>query len=279
MKYDLYYENLLRNKKMISDIELIPNINIISKYNNNDIVINRDNIDSINISYLKKNNFKYKRIVIDCSLFDIFDSDEVKKIEDDKEALLRNKFNNIYLSLGNNVVDKCFEVIKLISTNYDIDSDIYIFNYIDRCNYFINDLYYLITSYNIKDKRERYSYIYDVVCNELDRRFNKLNLCDFKDSKCIRKRNLVGRYEDNTLNYGCCFTKGRVCEYLSCKSCNIASIGCKFFTCNYLKRRGINYKPNDFLIIRKFYSKRDIRIINNYIYTTKEDTLDIMLNN
>ncbi len=278
MNTELYLDNLKRNKKMLVEVPLIDNICILDKKDNMNFVIDKNNIDKINLDYLEKIDYSNKDIVIDSELFNIFDDEDIKNLYEDDILLNKNKFKNIYLIKGNNILDKCYEKIKIILGNYKVNTDkIYVINYDKRTNYFLNDLYYLITAYGIKDNYERASYIYDIVSSELDRRFNKYNLCDFKDNKCIRKRELVGKYDDDSLNYGCCFTKGRVCPNLKKNTCSIKSIGCKFFTCNYLKKKGIDYKPSDFLLIKKFLSLYDMYVISDKIYTSKEETLDSML--
>jgi hypothetical protein len=281
MKEELYLKNLERNKKLILSANLNKNVIPIKKYDKEEFIITKDNISKIDENYLKKINFKNKRIIIDCSIFNVMLDKEIVLLEKNiHKSVDKIKFRNVYLELGNDLVEKCFDKIMIILNNYEIEYDkIYIFNYCASDNYFLNDIYYLITAFMISDKEKRYSYIYDVVCDELDRRFKELNLCDFKDNKCIRKRELIGRYEDSTLCYGCCYTKGRPCPYLKNSKCTIKSIGCKFFTCNRLREEGIVYRPNEFLLIKKFFNMIDVYIIENHIYTSKKDTLKLMLNN
>ena len=281
MKEELYIENLKRNKKIILSSKLDKHIIPIKKYDKNEFIITKDNVSKINKKYLDSINFNNKRIIIDSSMFNIFVNKEIIDLEKNIHNLVdKNKLNNIYLEFGNELVQKCFDKIVIILNNYDIEyNKIYVFNYDKTLNYFINDLYYLITAYMISDKEERYSYIYDIVCDELDRRFKEINPCEFKNNICIRKRQLVDKYDIDVLCYGCCYTKGRTCPYLKKGKCTIKSIGCKFFTCLYLVQRGIEFKPNDFLLIRNFYNLFDVHIIENHLYTSKKDMLKLMLNN
>lgn len=277
MKKELYLKNLDRNKKIIASSKLNKHVIPIKKYDREDFIITKDNLSKIDEKYLKKINFDNKKLIIDGSMFNILEDKELVNQEMNLEKI---KYKNIYLEYGNEKVQDCFDKIVIILNNYKIKYDnIYIFNYNELDNYFLNDLYYLINAYMISDKEERYSYIYDIVCDELDRRFRELNLCDFKDNKCVRKRELIGKYDESTLCYGCCYTKGRPCPYLKNGKCTIKSIGCKFFTCLYLAKMGVEYKPNEFLLIRNFFNTFDVRIIENHIYTSKKDTLKLMLNN
>ena len=277
MKEQLLRNNLIRNKEMLTTSILDDNIIILKKYNRNDFIITKNNLKLINKKYLQKINYKNQNIIIDCSIFNIFNHKIIQSIENNQNELQKNKLKNPYLILGNKEVKDCFKKIKIILDNYPINININIINYNPICNYFINELNHLIIAYKIKDKKERYSYIYDTVCKELDRRFNNWNLCDFQKNLCIRKRSLNRKVIDDTFCHGCCYTKGRVCPYLKDHRCTIKSIGCKFFTCHYLKKQGINYKPKSFLLIKTFMNHHDIRIINNKIYTPKEETIKLML--
>ena len=65
---------------------------------------------------------------------------------------------------------------------------------------------------NEKDLTKRYSYIYDVVCDYIDKKYLECNYCEFKDDVCKYFR------ENNDLNHknGCCYSKARggLCEHL-----------------------------------------------------------------
>ncbi len=280
MKDDIYIKNLKRNKKIILSSELEEHIVIIKKYSNAEFIITKDNLDKINLDYLKQLNFNNKRIIIDCNIFDVFNDKEITYIEKHKDNIDKIKFRNIYLELGNELVAKCFEKIRIIIDNYDLDTDkIYVFKYLLSANYFLNDLYNLIKAYMIKDDYERYSYIYDIVCDELDRRFKLLNLCDFKSNICVRKRELIGKQDNSILCYGCCYTRGRACPNLKDGKCMVRNIACKFFTCNFLIKQGIQYRPKEFLLIKVFYNTRAIRIAENELFLSKKDMINLMLNN
>ena len=280
MKEELYINNLNRNRKLVTSIKLNECVIPIKKYSKDEFIITKDNIDKISVSYLKECNFNNKRLIIDGTLFNIFNDKDILLLEKHNENINKIGFKNIYLERGNKIVLICFKKIKIIINNYDVDMDnLYIFNYSSNTNYFLNDLYHLITAYNVKDLYERYSYIYDIVCDELDRRFKLLNLCDFKSNKCIRKRELIGKQDDNILCYGCCYTKGRVCPNLKNGRCSVKNIACKLFTCNYLIKQGIQYRPKEFLLIKTFYSPRAIRIAENELFLSKKDMINLMLNN
>ena len=51
----------------------------------------------------------------------------------------------------------------------------------------------------IKDKEERYSKLYDLICDYLDEEFIVRNVCGFKNNQCYMQRKL----KNNEVN-GCC---------------------------------------------------------------------------
>lgn len=115
----------------------------------------------------------------------------------------------------------------------------------------------------IKDKFERYNYLYDEACNFLDRMFEKNNYCDFKNDVCVAKRNC----RSNRKKMGCCYHINKkdpfgefvFCEYLGKKGCNTKCIACKLMTCDYtkvkLKLENIPYMDCFFKVFQKFIMK------------------------
>ena len=77
---------------------------------------------------------------------------------------------------------------------------------------------------NIKDKKERYSFIYDEVCKFLDNEYITKNLCDFKDNVCAYYRS-INEFDHKN---GCCFSakRGGFCNNLDLDHCKISSISC-----------------------------------------------------
>jgi len=267
MQNELYLENLKLNKQMLLDTKKINEVIILKKEKEASFLIsNLDHLDKDKIS----NNIT---LTIDGNLFNIFTTDKIISIENDEKELQKNRFKNIYLIEGNKLVEKCFNLIRPILNQIDT-TKLYVINYNPNINYFINDLFHLITAACIKDVKMRYSYVYDLVSYELDRRFNDYNLCDFQDNICVSKRNLIGKIDKDKLCYGCCYTKDRICPYFKNQKCTIKSLSCKFFICRYLKKKGINYKPFDFLLIKHFFRKFNVFILSDFLYTPKEEVLN-----
>lgn len=148
-----------------------------------------------------------------------------------------------------------------------------IFNYRDNLNIKnikIEDLIDSTKAEMYRAKKQRYDYIYDKTCNILDTEFYIKNLCDFKDNKCIEKRN-------TNVICGCCrhyknlFSKQLVkCKYLKNKRCSAKCITCKMFTCNTLQKRGIKFRIKDFYFLNYYFNPMQKFIVKYSFFTEKK---------
>lgn len=132
---------------------------------------------------------------------------------------------------------------------------------------------------------EKYNYIYDSVCDKLDEEFRKKNLCDFKNDQCVANR--AGATVHETM--GCCysfkystnplkFIDGvHLCDHIKSKSCDIKCIGCKLFTCKYLKEKGISFKAKDIFLIDTFFNKKQQEIIERNLFFPKEKIIEKLI--
>ncbi len=283
-KYLDYLNNLNRNRKIILDSNLNSKIKICYRINEDELLINKDNLTKINRVYLKRLG-TIKGIVLDCELINFWNTTLIKEISKDLKndkiiALDKVHFKNIYLIEGNKLTQKVFNKIKLILKYNNLDMNKTIFkikNYNSNLNYFLNELADLITAYQIKDKKQKFTFIYEQVSKELDKRFRDHNVCGFKDNLCSTKVCLQHKYDLKRLKTGCCFTKGRVCPNLDKDHCKINCLGCKFFTCYPLRFKGIYYHPKDFLLIKNFFNDYQIYLIKFTLFTDKDDMVDILL--
>ena len=134
-----------------------------------------------------------------------------------------------------------------------------------------------IHALNIKDSEKRYSYIYDVICDCLDEEFNKNNICNFIDNKCISVR--CNSHCRESLN-GCCYgTKRGLCKNYIDGKCSIKSISCKLFTCRYLRKQGIKYPINSFPLLKYFFNIKQKLIIDQSIFKDKDYIIDLLIKN
>ena len=123
---------------------------------------------------------------------------------------------------------------------------------------------------NTKDKKKRLELIYDITCDYLDN-LDSLKYCDFKKSKCIKNREFNGR------NCGCCINRrGEACKYLSKNGCTIKCSACKFYVCNYVKKK-VNPKVKDIKVAKYFLSLREKYYLRFSFFCSKEEIINQML--
>lgn len=226
----------------------------------------------------------YKRILLDSKLnsniipttkkvdgyINIESFDLLKNIEDVEE----NK--NIYSKIGNKKVLDTFNKIKRELDDVDT-SKLYVLSYKKSDNYYLNVLYNLIIQYKIENIKDKYSFAYNVICDELDSYFTKYNFCNFVHNYCDRKRELIGRYDESTLQNGCCYTKGRVCPFFIEGKCTKKCIADKIFTCGYLRRKGIKFKASDFLLLKSILNVRGLYLIDNTLFADEEEMYKLLV--
>lgn len=130
----------------------------------------------------------------------------------------------------------------------------------------------IIKCFNIKDKKERISFIYDYLCDYLDKDMNKNNYCDFIDGKCIANRLGYSVHKDN----GCCYSRGKLCSNLKDGICVNKNPSCKIFMCYYLyKVKGIkNYDTRKILLTSLFLSNMDHFFFRTHFFISKEEFLN-----
>ena len=167
--------------------------------------------------------------------------------------------------------------------------------------YNISQIYAEIYNYNVENKKQKdfidainaimqsnkkdmYNFIYDNVCNYLDKFFVEENLCDFKDDRC-------GEKAGSSCIVGCCrhfelrkfpeilFNNKLIeCEYLKDKRCSAKCISCKLFTCDYLRKKGVKFKLKEIFLIDSFFNPIQKYFIKYRVFTKKEKILKLLLN-
>ena len=127
---------------------------------------------------------------------------------------------------------------------------------------------------NIFSKEERYSYLYDLICDYLDNEFKSKNICEFNCGICKRRQDMMNHnIKKETYENGCCYRymQGSSCEHLiPGVGCGIKNIACKTFTCFYLRKRGYRYKLKDIYLARYFLNYRQRFYIENTYFVDKE---------
>lgn len=123
------------------------------------------------------------------------------------------------------------------------------------------------------DKEERYSYLYDLICDYLDNEFREKDICGFCHDLCKRRQDMIKRnVKKETYINGCChsYLKNGDCPHLKMGGgCDIKNIGCKTFTCFYLWKQGIRYSLNKIYLARYFFNTRQKFYMENTFFVDK----------
>ena len=113
-----------------------------------------------------------------------------------------------------------------------------------------------------------------MICDYLDSEFNSKNICGFSCNICKRKKEQL-KNNKKLIYYknGCCYNykKRKICEYfMPNMGCSIKNIGCKIFTCSYLKKQGYKYGLDDIYLARYFFNRRQKFYIEYTFFKDKE---------
>lgn len=161
---------------------------------------------------------------------------------------------NLILNIKSNEIRKTIKKTKKILKLCD-DNNLKLIIKLDNKKLKKSDsmeLYNVVCAINIKNIEERYSFIYDVVCDYIDKKYMECNYCDFKDNKCaFMRHNKYVTHED-----GCCYSdaRGGLCKHLEDHHCNIKAISCKLYSCEYLRKRKVYFKIKDIPLLKYFFS-------------------------
>ena len=244
---------------------------------------NRDNI--LTLAYYDKNDGKC--IISGEQNYRKINRNVVNIIKNKKEIMLDIYVENEYF------IEKAIkDIIKIgnICKKYNIQLGTSFENKILVANiakYTNNEKIYReilnsLTAVLYKDKKGKYNYLYDTICDYLDNEFIKKKLCGFKNDKCKVK-------ESSGVTMGCCYhcknkrfgllytNKFQVCEYLKDKRCSAKCITCKLFTCDELEKEGVKYNTNNILLIKCFFNPLQKFIIISSHFTPKEKIMERLL--
>ena len=122
----------------------------------------------------------------------------------------------------------------------------------------------IVEALNIKNRKQRITYIYDTACQQIDDHYQNKNICGFKNNKCYVQQKL----KNGTIN-GCC----RCCMYQSPKGCTTKNLTCKIFTCSEVEKRCQVIKFNDLKILN-LLSYRNKMILKSDYFSKREDVIN-----
>lgn len=244
------------------------------------IGVNADNIDFSKYYYNRMRSYflnilnKIKEIEID----------ELKKDIEGvcAKILLENENFISHIEINENnitfkeMIKVYFKIIKQIKNNKVEEKYMFYNTNIPLCEVekaMLNELSMITKILNIEGKTEKFSLIYDVVCEKMLKEAAILNYCNFIDNKCITMRYTKG-FPNSKMN-GCCANtykdRNKNCRFLKDDyTCSICSISCRIFTCKYLQDRGIDHSLSQYPSIDLTMGKvKKTEIIFNF-FTPKE---------
>ena len=128
----------------------------------------------------------------------------------------------------------------------------------------------------IEDYEKRIECLYDLICDYLDDKFKNNCICDFKNNICASRRDLMTKKKKDTYINGCChsYMRNKDCVNLGKDGrCKTRNIGCKLFTCSYLKKKGYKFKLNEIYLARYFLNFRQKYYIECAFYIPREEVI------
>ena len=161
---------------------------------------------------------------------------------------------------------------------------------------------YVISNYNqeiidslkaieILDRKEKYTFIYETLCDELDAIWTKFNPCNFCNGYCAASMD-DDRYNDPN---GCCAKAFDLsfwtepfallkkedmfpCPYLGENGCTTRNLACKLFVCPYIKKNNlIELNPREFILYEGFFSPKQKLIVTYNYFRSKEQLIDKLI--
>lgn len=181
------------------------------------------------------------------------------------------------------------KLICLEKKNINFSSDYNNFHFKYVIKNYNDDIIKSLQAINIKDTKEKYTFIYDYVFSCLDSIWKEKNPCNFCNNLCIATRNKKYIQQDD----GCCYsfeytdklfsksfiTNKKKCKYLGInKQCTTQNLSCKFFTCPYLKKyENFDLKMSDYPIIESFFSKKQKLILKYNFFHSKDEIISKLL--
>lgn len=241
---------------------------------NEKIIIEVENID-FDIIWNTKMRMKITAILEKISAININELDN---------KTLHNILKNTVITKSEDKNDKIKIdelIIQLLNkSNVTRENTYYICNNLSNKNiFFINQMEKVLKAMELGDDKDEY--IYDAVCEDLEKNFLKFNFCNFKNNRCVsqRHKNIVFNDYPTPKTDGCCFKVLKKCKYNNKDgTCKIKCISCELFICPYLSKMGIGYYASEILLIRTFYTPMQRRIYVNSFFKTKAHIISKIVN-
>lgn len=125
----------------------------------------------------------------------------------------------------------------------------------------------IVHALNIKNGKQRVTYLYDTLCMLVDKFYQDKNYCQFCHNQCFIQQK-IERFEN-----GCC----RRCIHLIDHRCSTQNLTCKIFQCQSIKDRYPVVSWNDFSLFACFSLRQKIILKAEYFATREEVIWDLKI--
>ena len=147
------------------------------------------------------------------------------------------------------IYDVCVKLIKMLKrAKIDFDGKFYTKNLADKKN---NNDFMICAMLEVKfcvKPINRLSASYTFAADYLDMENSLNKMCDFRENKCTKYRDIKG--ERTT---GCC--SKTICKFTCNAPCPTWNLACKIIMCDYLiEKKGFYFTPHTIPIMRKHFS-------------------------
>lgn len=164
----------------------------------------------------------------------------------------------------------CVKLIKLLKRKkFKFDGVFYTKNLQSKKNN--NDFMLKVmldVKFNVKPfKKLSASYKYSADYLDMENSLNKM--CDFRDNKCTKYRDVSPKSDRTT---GCC--SKQICKYTCNAPCPTWNLACKIIMCDYLiEKKGFYFTPHTIPIMRKQFSYFERCFSKGQLCRTKKKAL------
>lgn len=209
-------------------------------------------LEETSLEQIKKNPKKTVKKIISAKIPPLQEASEKLKLEEVVFCIQE--------ILEQNEVTMSFFYVMGLEHIQSVDKQLFICNELEKIEKVLEKI----------NQKERYEFIYQAVCTQLDTIFTQNQYCDFRENRCISQRHRLRDYPVNHKN-GCCFMAISPCKQMDkMHHCTANCLPCKLFTCHFLTKRGITYSAYEIPLLKCFFSKRQRMILVNRFYTSKD---------
>lgn len=156
-------------------------------------------------STIHKINALEEKELTDERIYQILSSDDLYEVTENKDFTLDFIVEQVKQVFQKASHADRIEVFYILALKEATDEEIFL----------TNELFKFVSALRLGENK--YSYIYDTICYDMDHMFSKYGFCDFQNNKCLSQRHknlLKNRYPVPNRD-GCCFDAYHKCKHLN----------------------------------------------------------------